>query len=405
MVRIKSSRVVEPEGKDSLGDDTQTELVEEMYDSEPDTGPDTEPDTEPEGNNTYIYVQKATVTAQLDCMVPSTINTVKNPILLPWYTYPKPFSSKDIYKLPNYTEYQLFCFLTKYSRALKWFNKDFSLNYYKGQSLFPKGNNLYPTPDNIIIPIDEANNIEGGTQVKIDIYDDSQNGDFEIVEPLSLSDDEHHYFQKLADDIFNEDELMKEYCILLNVNELEYDSNWAYNMLKYIKLDYPNFIKDGNLYVKITDIDFRPVYTTLTEQVKQDLDAFNASSAIYLDHETDSEFIKNWELDQLIGNIYKPNWIDNRFAPNRYEFLRSQLFGEPIYLSYEVNNESLKHIVNVLKGYTWFITRNRIGIYVKDYFDAISATDNVFGNKKTASLRGKNEVTAFILGWPNSITI
>lgn len=351
----------------------------------------------------YIYVKKSVVTAELERMTPQTIENTRNLILLPWYTYAKSFSAEDSHRAPNYTEYQLFCFLTKYSRALKWFKTDFMNNYYRGKALFPKGNNLYPTPNNIIIPVDESRGIEGGTQVHIDIYDDSQHNDSDIINPISFSNEDLYYFQELADQILKEDEELSEYCIIFNINELEYDSNWIYYMLKNIEIVYPNLYKNGNLYVKITDNDFKPIYDSITEEVKSKLDAFNASSAIYLDPILDQDFIRNWELEQLIGNIYKPNWIDDRFADNRYEFLRNQLLGEPIYVSYEINHESLKHLTYTLKNYTWFITRDKVGIYVNGYFDAIKVVDDIFGDFKKS--KRKDVVRSFVLGWPETITV
>lgn len=60
------------------------------------------------------------------------------------------------------------------------------------------------------------------------------------------------------------------------------------------------------------------------------------------------DFIKNWELSQVSGDIYKSEWSDIRFAPNKYKFLtRSNNLIEFEYPN-NMNNVNLYQICKLL---------------------------------------------------------
>lgn len=204
----------------------------------------------------------------------------------------------------NYTPYKLFCLKTKlYPQLHRLLGSDADIRL---TSIY-QHNKMYLT----VVPV-------RGSQ------------------PIVLSVEQFRQLQTIVDSLTGTDEgsclifsSEEQHLSLLDVHNKLIPSSWIKSMIPYVYLD-PELNPSVNEFGVHAVLTGYPDYAG--KQIDLMLDIISQLRKMYeqgyIAH--GRQLVEAWDLEPLDddGIIYRPRWIDRRFAPNLVEFLQSRLQGE-----------------------------------------------------------------------------
>ena len=189
---------------------------------------------------------------------------------------------------------------------------------------------------------------------------------------------------------------------LIDVKEL-YDSmpaegvkiSFTYfsTMLQYTGIDssYNPFIRPEGIYLSFNpNSDYKPAYYEVCKFLTKRIQEFYEKGAIVfgnlIDDKKREKIIKDWKLvsigesspHEIISSetpktLYEPNWIDERFAKNKVDFLTLKLQGDP-FIRIKVSDNFVKRhgiAVSLQKGnYPMIFEGSYLKVEVKNLDEA-----------------------------------